>query len=463
MTSDRLVRILVLLVLPLATACSEQGERRPNILLVTWDTTRVDHLSCYGYERPTSPRLDELAADGMRYTNAYAVASWTLPTHASLFTGKLPSSHGAKFDEDGPLKLTQGIEGMEEWDAYAARPLGENEITLATLLGAHGYATGAVVGGPWMRKVFGLDRGFTLYDDSNYEMRPKIGEINGRRADDLTDAAIEFVDANRERPFFLFLNYFDPHRPRMPLPAYRNLFWEGAEPGQDEDRRDYELAMYDAEIVYTDEHFGRLIEHLKELGLYEDTWIVVTADHGELLGDDGLWGHGDSLSQAEIHVPLIVKEPGARPPRGVDGRPVQQIDVMPTLIERLGLPSPPNMQGQPMARVDHPVIAESDPLAFMTEANSDWRQQGAWRVLIEGEWKFCWNSLGKHALYDLGADPDELQNLFALRPDVAERMETRLHELMASLPPPGELGDVGAMDEATLRFLEETGYVGGDR
>jgi len=135
--------------------CSQK--KTLNVILITLDTTRADHLSCYGYHRQTSPNLDKLAKESVVYTKAIAPSSWTLPSHASLFTGKFTSSHGAQYDSDGPLHLTDAIHAPKAWQVYRARGLAQNEITLAEILRKVGYSTGAVVGGPWMKKVFGLN------------------------------------------------------------------------------------------------------------------------------------------------------------------------------------------------------------------------------------------------------------------------------------------------------------------
>lgn len=201
------VRILFALLVPLlalaVAGCS--GPDGPSILLVTLDTTRADHLSGYGYPKPTSPRLDLLAEDGTRYTRAYAVTSWTLPSHASLFTGKFPSAHGAKYDANGNLKLSQGIGGP--WEAYRAQGLSYEETTLADILAQQGYATGAVVAGPWLKRTFGLSKGFEVYDDANFVDSADRGQLAGRPGEDVSRAAIEFIDDNAGDPFFLFLNY----------------------------------------------------------------------------------------------------------------------------------------------------------------------------------------------------------------------------------------------------------------
>ncbi len=466
MSRAYLLRPCALSVLLLAGACGRARPEGPNILLVTLDTTRADHLGCYGYSRPTTPNIDRLADESVVYTNAIAVSSWTLPTHASLFTGKVPSAHGAQYDPQGPLVLSQGIAGP--WEHYRARPIAENERTLAQILTEHGYATGGVAGGPWLKTPFRLQKGFEFYDDEN------INALKGRPADDVTRVAIDFVDEHADEPFFLFLNYYDPHSPYYDPdaePKYRPEFLRqvtppGVDPNQLDDSERQKL-LYDAEIAFTDREFGRLLDHLRAKGLYEKTWIIVTADHGELqsdrlFGESPLWGHGYALSQAEIHIPLLVKEPG-NGRRGRDATVVQQTDVLPTILTRLGLPLPPHIQGRPLGEA-HPIVSEALTLpATGNPMRADWRYQGHWRVWIEDGWKFGWSSDGNHFLVDLENDPQERENLAKTRPDLVAKLSQRLESYLAGLPVPGAIGEVEQPDAGTLEALKGLGYTGDER
>jgi arylsulfatase len=472
MPTDRRPPALPLLACLSIGACGQDargpGPEAPNILLVTLDTTRRDHLGCYGYDRPTSPHIDRLARDSLVFTSAYAVSSWTMPTHASLFTGKFPSAHGANYDPEGPLKLSEGIQG--NFGHYRARPIAEQETTLAQILSERGWATGGIVGGPWMKAIFRLGRGFQHYDDAN------ISELNGRSAGDITRAAIEFVDQHRGRPFFLFLNYYDPHSPwgdeqkKQPYHDLRPVMPPGLDPSK-LDAPGQAALLYDSEIRYMDQEFGRLLEHLRASGLYERTWIIVTSDHGEMLGDPMLgeagvlWGHGDSLSQAEIHIPLLMKEPGPAGRRGLEATPIQQVDIVPTILARLGLPLPPDIQGTPDG-ARHPVVCELYKLPMMNRSSGprpkDWRHMGDWRVLVEGRHKFGWSSNGTHFLVDLEQDPLERTNLAASSPALVSELEQRLSRYIESLPEPSATGAVPELDESTMQALEGLGYTGED-
>ena len=391
---------------------------------MTLDTTRRDRLGFYGYSRSTSPNLDALAERSVVFDRAVAASSWTLPSHASIFTGMFPSSHGADYDPEGPLRLTEAIEGPEEWAEYRAAGLSPTATTLALLLSEQGYQTGAVVGGPWMKRIFGLDRGFETYDEEG------IGDVNGRLASEVTTAGLEFLETT-ESPFFLFLNYFDPHGPYEAPAPFGGSF--GQEPSD----------RYDEEILYMDHHIGRLLGEMKK-GLFEDSLILVTADHGELLGEHGEMGHGASLFEEEIRVPFLVKYPGDEVFPGRSGEPVHHVDVLPLVLERLGL--------SPSGRSRHPLLAEVNPLEFMSP-------DGSWRALYLGRHKLLWNSLGNHALYDLEEDPGERNDLSREDPDRVKLAIDVLDRVFASLPPPGEPGPPATLDEETLKALRSLGYV----
>ena len=391
---------------------------------MTLDTTRRDRLGFYGYSRSTSPNLDALAERSVVFDRAVAASSWTLPSHASIFTGMFPSSHGADYDPEGPLRLTEAIEGPEEWAEYRAAGLSPTATTLALLLSEQGYQTGAVVGGPWMKRIFGLDRGFETYDEEG------IGDVNGRLASEVTTAGLEFLETT-ESPFFLFLNYFDPHGPYEAPAPFGGSF--GQEPSD----------RYDEEILYMDHHIGRLLGEMKK-GLFEDNLILVTADHGELLGEHGEMGHGASLFEEEIRVPFLVKYPGDEVEPGRSGEPVHHVDVLPLVLERLGL--------SPSGRSRHPLLAEVNPLEFMSP-------DGSWRALYLGRHKLLWNSLGNHALYDLEEDPGERNDLSREDPDRVKLAIDVLDRVFASLPPPGEPGPPATLDEETLKALRSLGYV----
>ena len=421
-------------------ACSQPESIQPNILLVTLDTTRSDRLGCYGYDQDTSPELDRLASESIVYHRAYSTSSWTLPAHASLFTGKFPSSHGARYEEDGPLKLTSAIDGPKAWDQIAVRTLAANEITIAEILQKNGYRTGAAVGGPWLKRIFGLSKGFEFYDDDG------ISSVNGRAATDVSDAGIRFLDQMDDRPFFLFLNYFDAHFPYKPPAAFRPLFHNevGSVP---------QSRLYDAEIRYADLELGRLVTELRERGLYDETLILVTADHGELLGEHGTTGHSDFLYQEVIRIPLILKLPASnRTPLRPEDSPIQLLDLFPMILAHADISAPPGIQAALPSEPRHPIVAEIYP-------SQTKRRKGNWRVLIEDHWKLLWSSTGAHALFDLDRDPEESVNRMSEFPERGRSMAAALERYLEALPEPGPAGPPARIDAETERALQELGYI----
>jgi arylsulfatase A-like enzyme len=411
------------------------------VLLITLDTTRADHLSVYGHRRHTSPRIDALATEATLYLNARSTSSWTLPAHASMFTGKFPTSHGARYDPEGPLDLDAAIDDRSK---IRARGVSPHEETLARRLSEAGYATAGFAGGPWLLRVFGLAEGFEHWDDDG------ILNVRGRPAADLLRAVIAWLDAREAaadaRPFFLFVNFFDPHFPYdAPAPYTREYLPDRVELDK-LDRVQWD-ALYDAEIRYADEHVGLLLDSLRERGVYDDTLVIVTADHGEMLGEHGAWGHNGILFEPLVRVPLVVKPPGPARAR-VEERPIQLHALYPMVLAAAGVEHPAADDGA------EPVLAEV------------WHPPhpgiGEWKVLWEGSLKYMDHSDGDDRLYDLAEDPRERLNLVGDRPGDAQRLRERLAQVIASLPPPLPSGEALPIDAETRETLERLGYLTGD-
>ncbi|MEE8580551.1 MAG: sulfatase-like hydrolase/transferase, partial [Myxococcota bacterium] len=267
------------------SACSPGRMERPNIVLIVLDTVRADRIACYGYERPTSPRIDELAARGIRFENASSTSSWTLPAHASLFTGVYPIDHGA----------TQEHPRLEA-----------DKRTLAEILGGYGYATLAVSANPLVGSVTGLRRGFHRYTETWRGTGAAAGD-DPRAHPNLRAARSLLQEKESGQPFFLFLNFMEAHSPYTPREPYRSRFLSHAESdplvASAENRRvaDFYLSpesvprreldilsdLYDAEIAEVDELVGVFVDELEALGALENTLVVITSDHGENFGDHG--------------------------------------------------------------------------------------------------------------------------------------------------------------------------------
>ncbi len=434
-------------LMPAPLGCRRFTSRldRPNVLLVTLDTTRADHLGCYGYPRATSPNLDDLAREATVYTRAIAPGTWTLPSHASLFTGKCPASHGVRYDPTGPLMLSSAIPDKPTFQEYRVRGLAESETTLAALLTRAGYRTGGVAGGPWLKRVFGLANGFESWDDDD------IGRISGRLGAGVTASAVRWLESAPE-PFFLFLNYFDPHSPWSPPAGFADPFLTAPlTPGTPESPEQL-LALYDGEIRYADHQLGEVVATLKRRGLYDRTWIIVTSDHGELIGEHGRNGHGDVPYQEVLHVPLISKPVRGDGGVGERSEMVQLTDVLPLVLARLGLPKPEGIQGGIPPDLGRPIIAESYTLAILYD-------EGDWRAIFDGSRKLMWNSQGRSALYDLATDPHESTNLLPERLEEAATMERAMNDYLAALPRSQANEPLRAVDDATRDALKNLGYL----
>jgi arylsulfatase A-like enzyme/thioredoxin-like negative regulator of GroEL len=345
------------------------------VLLVSIDTLRADHLGCYGARDAETPAIDALATEGALFLRAYSPLPMTLPAHATMMTGLQPLAHGLVDN------------GITSADLGAA--------TLAERLSAGGYDTAAFAAAFVLNRMFGLDRGFALYDDGPPEETELVGLFR-RVADarERVDAAIDWLGRPRQRPFFLWLHLFDVHAPHVAPEPFARRF--ASDP-------------YSGEVAYVDSQVRRLLEYLKWRGLEGRTLVVLTSDHGESLGEHGEKTHGFFLYDATLRVPLIVRLPGRIPA----GRRVEEAatlaDLSPTILDLLGLPPNPRSHGvalfaAPAARLDRALWAQSDyPL----------RQYG-WarlRSVRRGTWKYI--DAPRPELYDLASDPGETRNLAA--------------------------------------------------
>lgn len=436
--------------------CSRAPDR-PDILLITIDTLRVDHCSAYGYSRPTTPRMEALARRGVRFETAYAPMATTAPAHATLFTGLLPRWHGLV--KNGQV-LTPG------------------HRMLASVLQEAGYRTGAVVSSFALDHRFGLDVGFASYDDRFSGRDPSMtkGSWEGhvvdtpfdRRADETRTRAVEWLRANGylrrgrphgQKPFFLWVHFFDPHNPYDPPAGHRERF-----PPLGPDPLDHVIAAYDGEIHFADDELGALVDELAGVGALDRTLTVVTADHGEGLMQHGHMQHGLQIYEEAVRVPLIVHWPARLPPRRLDG-PVQLADLAPTLAELAGLSWPERPgQGRSLAAAVQ-GRSQPDPLreVFLQRRRYDQPLvtgqvvKGQQYALRSGRWKYIEAREGAtFELYDLVSDPGERRNLLPSAPPEAATLPARLASWVSgapALPPPAPVG------EEEARRLRSLGYV----
>jgi arylsulfatase A-like enzyme len=429
--------IAVLVGLAATAGCSRHASTPIDVVLITLDTTRRDHLGAYGYGAPVSPRLDAFAATADLYEHAYASSSWTIPTHASILTGLHPTDHGAHlaalYDPEAPVAA-----------------LGSEPVTLAEHLAAHGYATGAFVGAPLLDRRFGLARGFDHYDDAF----DAATVATGRGADELTARALAWIRAQGDRPIFLLVNYFDPHVPYTRRePCYTRLAHASEKPKRADHegpRRPYAepLRLYDSEICFMDEHFGRLIDALRARGRLDGAVVAVVADHGEAFGEHGQTSHGSSLIEPLIRVPLIVKRSGQDLGRRM-AEPIEARSLFHLLLRAAGVPEPTGTPGRTDATPG--VVSE-----LMTGLGNG--RRAPLRALIEWPWKLVVRPDGGGRLIDLATDPGEDHDQWSARPELRARLEGDLGRWVADRSRVAE-ATPARLDPETRRRLQALGYL----
>jgi choline-sulfatase len=389
------------------------GRVRPplNLVVITLDTTRADRLSPYGNMDVSLPHLERLAADGVIFDQATSVGALTLPAHTSLFTGLLPTTHGVRDNADAPLAPSQ--------------------VTLAEILAARGYRTGAFVGSVVLGSDRGLAQGFETYGDVAAISRgPERGQ---RRGDEVVDEAVRWLDAERRQPFLLWIHLYDPHLPYTPPAPY-----------------DASPDPYVGEIAFADAQIGVVLKTLKRLGLSGRTVVVVAGDHGESLGEHGEDDHGIFLYESVLRVPLIVRAPGLAPRRV--GDVVRLIDIMPTALALLGV------DALPAHGVDLGPLMRGERRDLEAYAESTYPERFGWSPLFAlRERRFKYIEAPRAELYDLAVDPFETRNIVGERPELAAAMRGRL-EALRGLDLPGSRA--GAPIDPSLRErLASLGYV----
>ncbi|MCI0423262.1 MAG: sulfatase [Acidobacteria bacterium] len=329
--------ILILFVWLMSRVASGQVvEKLPNVLLITIDTLRADHLSAYGYHLKTSPNIDSLASEGARFAHAYSVVPLTGPSHFSLFVSRYPQEHGARING-------VAVQPQSKW------------LSLPQALRQLGYFNAAFVSAwPLTSRLTGLHRWFDVYDE---ELTRSYQVFNSsRHAEDVTPRVISWLTNHRVQPFFLWVHYFDPHSPYLMRKEFSSLEPSGHKGSRFRWRASAireRIQKYDSEIRYTDHHLGNLVDTLDRLGLRESTLVVLTADHGESLGEHGYVGHGRRLSEGILQVPLIMRHPKI-PPGTVIAAQVSLLDVTPTILDlaetNKSVRLPASFAGQSLAR-----------------------------------------------------------------------------------------------------------------
>ncbi|HAV76780.1 MAG TPA: hypothetical protein DCX53_05430 [Anaerolineae bacterium] len=428
-------------------------ESAPNVLLIVMDTLRADHLSLQGYERVTDPNLTRLANEGVMFENAYATSSWTLTSHASLFTGRWPYEHKA----DG------------------GRDLDETYPTIAEALSERGYRTGAFNGNfETVTKHWGFARGFAHFEDY-YQTIPQLAvssvygrfmeyyvlhkvlnmefSIDRRWAPGVNESALQWIDQDTEKPFFAFINYYDIHAPYISPERARfsevenpgglvNTDWTTADiysPKTDEQIQG-EIDAYDGGIYYNDQQIQILLDELDERGVLENTIVIITSDHGELFGEHGLWEHHNSLYKPVIHVPLIVWFPETVPQGIRIPTAVSNVSVPVTLLNMLGYKDQTEFPGPSLTELwmDPDSVAQwPDPIAEMAE--STWVNpnhlsiKGDMTTVISTDWQYIEHEFNGVELFNLNDDPAQQTNLAEEYPTVLDELKNYYLDAIANL------------------------------
>lgn len=431
---------------------------KPNVLFISIDTLRADHVRSYGYARDTSPNLDRLSAEGTRFENVVSPSPWTLPSHLTMLTALPPEAHGVILPVG--LKLDSAV-----W-------------TLPEVLSAAGYATAGFVSGSYLDAQYGYAQGFDHYDDYSisYLCDYYRSCITSPWLFDLVESHLdEWHEKRRERPFFVFLHMWDVHNDYLPPEPYDKLFLPDGEldftvgmimdglvdsDSVTPEQRDRMVALYDGEIRYTDEWIGRVIEKLEELAILDETIVVVTSDHGEEFREHGNWGHHRTLYDESVMVPLVLRFPGKIPAGKVVAQQVALGDLAPTLLALLEVEMPEEF-GSAFAARDLTPLLTDDPPPDWKSSPSFGNLHGHLTSIRTPRWKLIRDEEGSGALelYDLRKDPGELHNLASTQPEVAERLSAALTAWRARWLEGAGHSDSFEQSEQHLDKLRALGYI----
>ena len=413
-----------------ATAAWAGAAAKPNVLIVTIDTLRADHVGCYGYQQVRTPNIDSLAADGVLFRQAYTPVPITLPSHTVIFTGTYPM-----------------LNGMHD---FSGNRLGAEQPTLASILHQNGYSTGAVIASAVLDSRFGLNRGFDFYYDHfdfNRLIETNLDSME-RPANQVTDEALRWLGQNYQKRFLLWVHLYDPHHPYHPPAPYSET---------------YKAHPYDGEIAFADAQLGRILAFLKSKAVYGRTLIVLLGDHGEGLGEHDEKTHGFFIYNSTLHVPLIFKLPAGGAHRQVT-QAVSTVDVLPTILDELQIPVHKAVQGRTLSAAIGGKTAGGSPLyseTFLPRLHFNWSEV---RGLQDQTYKFIDGP--KPELYDLASDPGELHNLFAAKPAVSQQMQSRLGSVVSRYTEGQALAEKTPLDPALSERLKALGYTafagGGD-
>jgi arylsulfatase A-like enzyme len=490
------------------------SDQRPNFLIISMDTTRADRFSCYGHYRQTTPHIDQIAREGRLFKNAISPSTWTVPSHMSLFTGVYPSKHGV---------------------GYLNTQLPEDLPTLAEILSRNGYRTFSIYNNPFVGRMVGGTKGFNEAIGVNLDRRVNLtlerlferfiyNDIgaNSKKTVDLASNWIS-TTAGTGLPYFAFVHFNDAHSPyraREPyfsefvkdldltqvdlskvqkVNAHRRAFHKYLTGEVRPSRADFEYlkALYDSEIRFVDEQIGKLLEFLKQKGFLKNTLVIITADHGEYIGEHNLMNHHFYLYNTVLHIPMIFWYPERIQP-GVDLRYASLVDILPTVLSLASLESqiPSHVQGVNLITPEsqdvrvfslqqpRPVYSEwwgwllgeasqdkaqnvskdgskailkenltpAEILNFAHQSSKD-----SSKAIYDGVWKLIWLSNGKHELYNLAHDPNEQRNLIEAYPEKVQELQAKLDQWLGSFQQARAMS--GTNKKQFRQMLRSLGYV----
>jgi len=422
-----LTGLLILVLTSLAAAKLNPDKEELNVLFIVLDTCRSDHLGCYGYKKVKTPNIDALAAHGTRFNNVISQIPLTAASHASMFTSTYPQYN--KVRDNGSFRLDK------------------THITLAEVLQDNGYATAAFVASIVLDGKYGLNQGFQTYDDKMSVRKTKrvIKFMDEERtADQITVKAAEWLKENKDKKFFLWAHYYDPHTIYNPPSPYKEIYKDN---------------LYDGEIAFSDQQIGILFSVLKDLGLDKKTLVIFCSDHGEGLGEHGESGHAVFIYDSTLKVPLIFSCPGLIPEGKTITERVRLVDIMPTLLELLHLKKNKEIQGVSLAGFirgkekprDLPAYSES----FYAQYHFNWSSLQSWH---DREWKYIKST--EPELYNLKDDAYEFTNLAKERTDIVGKMDAELEKFLKKTTSAEKEKKVKA-DGQTREKLMSLGYIQG--
>jgi choline-sulfatase len=427
-SSRRVIAVLALFSI-LFVACPREDKRAASVyeqapvIVISFDTLRADHLPAYGYSGVKTPAIDAFRRDAVLFENAYSHCPMTLPSHVSILTGQLPHEHGVRNNLGYP------------YDSKA-------HPSIAQLLKARGYETGAAVSAYVLRAATGVGAAFDFYDDALVtRTNVGIGEVS-RPGDATVAAAVPWIEARKDKSFFFLLHLFEPHAPYEPAAEFRS---------------EYAAHPYDGEVATADAIVGRFIEKLKADGIYDRALIVLLSDHGEGLGDHGEQEHGIFLYREAIHVPLLVKLPGAAQANSSVARVVQLADVAPTIAKLTGTEVPPSMSGASLFDTAAPAERRVYSETMLPRIHFGWSDLGS---VVDATHHYI--RAPRPELYDLKADAAEKQNVIADQRRVYADLRKYAESLAAEYKPPSAVTGEEAEKLAALGYIGQVRDAGGD-